>query len=54
MVAVAITCSTALRMPARISGRATGASTRRTTWRAFIPIPPAASRTAGSTSRTPA
>jgi hypothetical protein len=54
IVAVEITCSTELRIPPMISGRAFGSSTPSSTSRPRIPIPRAASTTAGSTLRTPA
>ncbi len=54
MVAVAITCSNALRRPEKISGSATGSSTRHSTCCSVIPMPYAASRTSGSTPSTPA
>ncbi len=54
MVAVEITCSVELRMPPMISGRALGSSTPSSTSRPRIPMPRAASTTAGSTLRTPA
>ena len=50
---MAITWTTAVRTPAAISGRASGSSTRRSTWPPDIPIPRAASRTSRSTSRMP-
>jgi hypothetical protein len=52
-VAVATTCTAEVRMPAMISGVATGTSTCHSTWRPRMPIPSAASRTSGSTERTP-
>ena len=54
MVAVAITCRVAERKPEKISGSALGSSTRKSTCGPVIPMPKAASRTAGSTFCTPA
>jgi hypothetical protein len=52
-VAVATTCTAEVRMPAMISGMATGSSIRHSTWRPRMPMPSAASRTSRSTERTP-
>ena len=54
IVAVAMTCSVALRSPDMMSGSAHGNSTLRTTSLPVMPMPRAASRTAGSTFCTPA
>src|SRR5215213_3079858 len=49
-VAVAMTLTAEVRMPAATSGRASGSSTRRTTSAPVMPTPRAASTTSGSTS----
>ena len=54
MVAVAVTCSTALRSPPMISGSAIGSSAENSTCRGRIPIPTAASTAERSTDRMPA
>ena len=51
-VAVATTCTLAVRTPAIISGTAIGISTRRSSCQPVMPMPVAASRTSGSTSLT--
>ena len=51
---VAITCRNELRTPEKISGSALGNSTRQSTCEPRMPIPRAASRTAGSTASMPA
>src|SRR5690349_6908121 len=48
-----MTATALVRIPAMISGSATGSSTRQSCWRPFMPIPLAASRSSGSTSATP-
>ncbi len=52
-VAVATTCTAAVRMPVIISGTARGSSARSTTWRSSMPIARADSTTSRSTSRKP-
>jgi hypothetical protein len=47
------TQTVAVRMPAMITGHASGSSTSRSCWRGVIPTPRAASRIAGSTLRMP-
>ena len=49
IVAVPTDTTAATRTPARITGRARGNSTRRSRWRGVMPMPVAASSTAGST-----
>jgi hypothetical protein len=47
------TQTVAVRIPAMITGQASGNSTRRSCWRGVIPTPRAASTIAGSTPRMP-
>ena len=53
MVAVATTFTAEMRIPPKISGSASGSSTRRTTWAPVIPMPRAESTVSRSTWRTP-
>ena len=53
IVAVAITETSEMRMPAMIVGRAIGSSTWSATWRPVSPLPRAASTVSGSTPRMP-
>ena len=53
IVAVPTETTAAMRTPARITGRARGSSTSRSLWASVMPMPVAASTTAGSTWRMP-
>ena len=53
-VAIATIITVACRMPPRMTGTASGSSTLRSTCRGFMPMPRAASTTAGSTVLMPA
>ena len=53
-VAVPTIQTAAVRMPATITGIASGSSTRARRWRSVMPTPAAASRSAGSTPAIPA
>ena len=53
IVAVAITDTSEMRMPAMIVGSAIGSSTWSATWRPVSPLPLAASTVSGSTPRMP-
>src|SRR5262245_18464375 len=50
-VAADTICTAAVRMPAKITGRASGTLIRRMTWRSVMPWPSPASTMSGSTSR---
>ncbi len=52
-VAMPTPTTAAVRMPATITGNASGSSTRRNCWAAVIPTPRAASRISGAMPRNP-